>query len=233
MLAIERIVTRLFDANCYVIADEESGDALIVDPGVGAAMEVAQRVAARGWTPRAVLLTHGHPDHTWDAAAVAGDSLPVYLPAPDLEWLVDPLSRLRMSAALPVGAKWRAPVLVEEVPLQSWEPVPGVMLRMIPAPGHSAGSALFLLAGSRVGPDDPGAPLALSGDVIFAGSVGRTDLWGSDDQVMQQSLRTLVSALDPRTVLLPGHGEETIWEREIATNAYVRRAAGLGGSRRP
>ncbi len=216
---IELIPAALFGANCYVLWGEGEGQALVVDPGPGTAQQVKELLAQNGLEVGAVLLTHGHVDHVWDAKAVSGDSVPVFIPEGDLHWLTDPVGLLEMRAeALGLGP-WEAPALVEGLGSQTFTPVPGVTLRSVPAPGHSPGSSLFLIA-----VDPSQQPLALCGDVIFAGSVGRTDLPGGDEWVMRETLRTLADALDPRTALLPGHGEPTVWEQELASNPYVARA---------
>lgn len=216
---IEVLKAAIFDANCYVLWESEGQKALIVDPGPGTADQVESLLADKGLEVGAVLLTHGHVDHVWDAKRVSGDAVPVYIPQADAYWLSDPLGGLQMRAeALGLGP-WEAPSLVEGLTSQTFNPVPGLTLRLVPAPGHSPGSSLFLIA---VGADQQ--PLALSGDVIFAGSVGRTDLPGGDEWVMRETLRTLSDVLDPATVLLPGHGEPTRWKEELETNPYVARA---------
>ena len=228
MLQVKKIPAVLFGANCYVVWDDAqlSGKALVVDPGPGTASAVAQVLMSESLELGAVLLTHGHIDHVWDAAAVAdGDSgghidVPVLIPKPDLKMLDDPAGLLGFS---PEGfglPSWVYPSSVQPIAELSFCPVPGVSVRMVPAPGHSPGSAVFLLAGHE--PTDN--PLALSGDGVFGGSVGRTDLPGGDEQEMRESLRTLASVLNPATTLLPGHGESTTWGHELATNPYVIRA---------
>ncbi len=216
---IELIPAALFGANCYVLWDEGEGKALVVDPGPGTALQVQELLDKSGLELGAVLLTHGHVDHVWDAKAVSGDAVPVFIPEGDIHWLADPVGLLDMRAeALGLGP-WETPALVEGLGAQTFTPVPGVTLRSVPAPGHSPGSSIFLVA-----VDPSQQPLAFSGDVIFAGSVGRTDLPGGDEWVMRETLRTLADALDPKTVLLPGHGEPTVWEQELASNPYVSRA---------
>lgn len=216
---IEVLKAAIFDANCYVLWAGDGPGALIVDPGPGTAEQIESLLADRGLEVGAVLLTHGHVDHVWDAKQVSGDAVPVYIPEADAYWLSDPLGGLQMRAeALGLGA-WEAPAQVERLTSQTFSPVAGLTLRLVPAPGHSPGSSLFLIA---VGADQQ--PLALSGDVIFAGSVGRTDLPGGDEWVMRETLRTLSDVLDPATVLLPGHGEPTRWKEELETNPYVARA---------
>lgn len=219
MIHIEAIKASLFDANCYVVWSDESRAALVVDPGPGTADRVKDFCNARKVDPAAVLLTHGHADHIWEADAVAGEALPVFIPEPDAYWLDNPAALLGIDAEwlqLPV---WNKPTNIKRINSLDFEPVPGIPLRMIPAPGHSPGSAVFLIGMS------PGQnSMALSGDVVFAGSVGRTDLPGGDETEMRESLRTLAASLDPATRLLPGHGPLTIWADEQKNNAYVRRA---------
>ena len=237
MLQIRVVPAVLFGANCYVVWEdtEPSKKALVVDPGPGTAQGVQDVLGAEQLEVGAVLLTHGHIDHVWDAAQVAAleqvtsadaeaTVIPVLIPQPDLGFLQDPAGMLGFSPqgfGLPA---WEYPAGVVPIEDLSFGPVPGIMFRMIPAPGHSPGSAVFLMAGT--GGD--ATPLALSGDVVFAGSVGRTDLPGGDEEEMRESLRTLAGAMDPATTLLPGHGEATTWGHELATNPYVKRAVRRG-----
>lgn len=265
-MLVRRVVAPFLQANCYVVAPRREGVALVVDPGAGAAPGVARVLDELGLTVGAVLATHGHADHVWDAAAVAGDA-PVYVAAPDLYRMADPLGVRAPGEpdfAAMLADSWRRPADVRELPPAVLEGggaelLAGVAARAVPAPGHTEGSVVTLLgevtfaatgmpdvadareaaaAHGAVGdpragftaPDDDTtdderpALLALSGDVIFAGSVGRTDLSGGDPEVMTWSLRTLAASLDPATVLLPGHGPATWWGRELATNPWVREA---------
>lgn len=226
MLQIERIPTELFDANCYLIFVENAAEVLVVDPGVGSARTVKKRLADRGQTVGAVLLTHGHPDHVWESAQIAGEHVPVYVPGPDRWWLDNPVAPLGLERAVPPNNPWRAPARLLDCEVGAWEVLPELYIQMVPAPGHSEGSAIFLLGGDAKFPDlpDKTGPFALSADVIFAGSIGRTDLPGGDDAEMRQTLRTLAVSLDPQTLLLPGHGPATTWQQEMSENPFVKYA---------
>lgn len=232
-----------FAENCYILVPENSSKALIVDPGYGAKEPVQKLLAENSWEVGAVLLTHGHPDHIWDAAAVASDK-PVYIPAPDRYRLDQPFGTeesliSQMSKLLPA---WEKPnkiiALGDEHIASSFEIIPDLALRMLPAPGHSEGSALFFLESPKEYTGGASKQiqelieaektemnlLALCGDVIFSGSVGRTDLPGGDQQQMLHTLRTLQNCVDPATLLLPGHGEITTFGREKRTNPYLAQA---------
>jgi hydroxyacylglutathione hydrolase len=239
-----RTTTTVLEAHCYVVAPHDGAEALVVDPGAGAAPEVRRLLAEHGLRVGAVALTHGHADHVWDAAAVAGEA-PVYVAPTDAFRLDDPAAALgepltTMFTDL-AGDPWQRPQDVRPFPGEHLsgggaEMVPGVVVRAVPAPGHTAGSTILLLSGSPVTPDviPPGPDvhadatgrylIALCGDVIFAGSVGRTDLPGGDEREMISTLRTLAVSLPPSTVLLPGHGPSTVLARELATNPHVRAA---------
>lgn len=188
-----------------------------------------------------------------DAAA----SVPVYIPGPDHYRLEDPdattgIRANGMTFTDMAGTPWRRPSDSRVVPAEAFnraiELVPGVPIRAIAAPGHSEGSTLFFLDASLTDnallheaeavEDDPSVAeeehdylVALDGDVIFKGSVGRTDLPGGDQVQMWATLRFLASAVNPETVLLPGHGAATTMAHEHHANPYLAEAKIRGGDR--
>ena len=188
-----------------------------------------------------------------DAAA----SVPVYIPGPDHYRLEDPdattgIRANGMTFTDMAGTPWRRPSDSRVVPAEAFnraiELVPGVPIRAIAAPGHSEGSTLFFLDASLTDnallheaeavEDDPSVAeeehdylVALDGDVIFKGSVGRTDLPGGDQVQMWATLRFLASAVSPETVLLPGHGAATTMAHEHHANPYLAEAKVRGGDR--
>jgi len=188
-----------------------------------------------------------------DAAA----SVPVYIPGPDHYRLEDPdattgIRANGMTFTDMAGTPWRRPSDSRVVPAEAFnraiELVPGVPIRAIAAPGHSEGSTLFFLDASLTDnallheaeavEDDPSVAeeehdylVALDGDVIFKGSVGRTDLPGGDQVQMWATLRFLASAVNPETVLLPGHGAATTMAHEHHANPYLAEAKVRGGDR--
>ncbi|UNX53269.1 MBL fold metallo-hydrolase [Georgenia sp. TF02-10] len=233
----------VLETNCYVLAEAPGAAALVVDPGAGAAQALGEHLAAHDLRVGAVALTHGHADHVWDAAAVAGEA-PVYVGPGDRYRLADPAGALGAELgayfARAAGSPWQVPAQVSAYPAGCLTGggaplVPGVVVRAVPAPGHTEGSTVLLVRGALATPEllPAGAPtgpdgtslLGLCGDVLFAGSMGRTDLPGGDEAEMTATLTTLARALPPETVLLPGHGPATTLAAELATNPYLRRAA--------
>lgn len=226
------------EANTYILATEES--ALVVDPGAGSHAWIPNALASRGLKLAGVLLTHGHPDHVWDVAAIAG-SAPVYIPGPDMYRMDDPAAYLpldpRRDLALSrLGAQpWVKPEGLRELPAEAYsgafEIVPGLHIRALPTPGHTEGSAVFLLEGNPR-PDREGAmmstervePIMIAGDVLFNGGVGRTDLPGGDEQKMAASLRLLVQVIKPETYVFPGHGPSTTLFHEVRHNPFLHSA---------
>ncbi|MCS4484404.1 MBL fold metallo-hydrolase [Gleimia sp. 6138-11-ORH1] len=235
-MRIHSIVAEMFAENTFVITPPGSNQALIVDPGVGVTQKVNEYLTQNQLEAHAVLLTHGHPDHVWEAANF---NTRVWIPRPDLYRLKDPLTHLPLGIEFPTP--WQPPAEVCEIPSGTFQPVPKLNMLMIPAPGHTEGSAIFLFElpahtnlETNLESDwlaetfTATQPFALAGDVIFMQGVGRTDLPGGDETQMRHSLRTLANSIDPATILLPGHGYITQWGFEKVNNAYVKRAMRLG-----
>ncbi len=234
------IPSPFYAANGLVLVPSGAGTALVVDPSAGIQRLIREVLDCEGVSVGAVLLTHGHPDHVWDAAQVstwgeAGVRVPVYLPGPDMYRMDDPASFLPMAPPDFVG-EWVKPISLREMPAESIEITPGVCLRMVPAPGHTEGSAVFLghspldirVSNRSFFASEDSVPWALSADVVFKGSVGRTDMPGGDETQMRHSLRTISNAIDPTTVLIPGHGPATTLADEIRSNQYLIRARRIG-----
>ncbi|WP_435735828.1 MBL fold metallo-hydrolase [Cellulosimicrobium sp. PMB13] len=235
------VVAPVFGTNCAIVSSP-GGDCVVVDAGAGVADAVTAAVERRGLVPRAVLATHGHVDHTWDAARLCERfGVPLVLHAADAYRLADPFGTLerRPGASGPGGTgaavvsgplgealraagarpgDYRAPADVQTFEADAGEAralhLGELHLSAVGAPGHTEGSTLYLLGG-------PGSGLVLSGDVLFAGSVGRTDLPGGDGATMARTLRDVVGRLDPRWDVLPGHGPATTVARELATNPFL------------
>jgi glyoxylase-like metal-dependent hydrolase (beta-lactamase superfamily II) len=173
-----------------------------------------------------VLLTHGHLDHTFSVAPVCGArGITAYIHPADRELLADPAKGLSVDLASLFGGRlpYAEPEDVAELPDGGPIAVAGLELTVDHAPGHTLGSVLFRT------PDSDGQ-LCFSGDVLFAGSIGRTDLPGGDSAAMVASLRDKILTLPDETVVLPGHGPSTTIGRERRSNPFLR---GLGDEARP
>lgn len=226
----------LLGASCYVLADDE-GRCVVVDPGALVADGVLTAIREDGLTATGVLVTHGHVDHTWDAGRLAETlDVPVHVHVADLPRFADPFGTLgplgaeleRMAAS--AGQTWSPPRDLRpfggpdtpQGPDGADAPalldIGGLTLRALHAPGHTQGSTVFI-AGR--GPKGSPGSLALTGDVLFAGTIGRTDLPGGDDAAMSRTLARL-AALDPSTLLLPGHGPSSDLASELRSNPYLR-----------
>lgn len=216
----------LWQANCYLAATAAGKDCVIVDAGMEAADQVRATVTQYGLTPAAVLATHGHLDHVASAALLADEyGVPLWLHEADRFMLTDPVAG--------IGEDSRA--LVEELyPEPFHEPaelrlltdgaeleVAGLNFRASHAPGHSPGCTLLSVPYPG---HDQISQVVFSGDVLFAGAIGRTDLPGGDPEVMRQTLRGPVLDLPDDTALLPGHGPQSVMARERATNPYLQPA---------
>jgi glyoxylase-like metal-dependent hydrolase (beta-lactamase superfamily II) len=216
-----------FDTNCYVVAPGPGERCVVVDPGIGVVAQLDDVLAEYRLTPAAVLLTHGHLDHTFSVTPVCGArDVPAYIHPGDRELLADPAKGLSRDLTSLFGGslRWTEPDDVKELPDGGSVEIAGIQLRVDHAPGHTRGSVLFRLPGGSTvlnGRPLDGGQLCLSGDVLFAGSIGRTDLPGGDTAAMLASLRDKILPLADDTVVLPGHGPVTTIGRERASNPFL------------
>ncbi|HVL98475.1 MAG TPA: MBL fold metallo-hydrolase [Egibacteraceae bacterium] len=220
---IEGFALGMWQANCYIIGDVEEGGAVVVDPGQDGAPVVRERLAARQVRCEAILLTHGHIDHIWAVPELARElHVPVLLHTADRYLWEDPakafgdLPARALQAQL--GLDWQPPEgALEGLRDEQTLTFAGIRFLVRHTPGHTPGSSVFLV--SDTGEDDP---LLVSGDLVFAGSVGRTDFPRGSWQEEMDSIARVVLRLADRTVIVPGHGRETTVGAERAGNPFLR-----------
>ncbi|MBA3418289.1 MAG: MBL fold metallo-hydrolase [Geodermatophilaceae bacterium] len=210
----------VFATNCYVLAPGPGTECVVIDPGQDSEQPLQSMLAEHRLKPVAVVLTHGHLDHVWSVVPVCdGYDIPAYIHPDDRAMLADPLSwHGEAIAAMIRGLTFSEPAEVVELTDGLELTLAGVTLTVRKAPGHTRGSVVFEL-------DHPEAPVLLSGDLLFAGSIGRTDLPGGSYEQILDSLARVCSGLADETVVLSGHGPQTTIGRERATNPYLREAA--------
>jgi len=215
-----------FGTNCYVVAAAAGEECLVVDPGIGVVDGLASVLARHGLRPAAVLLTHGHLDHVYSVTPVCGaHGVAATVHGDDRYRLKDPLSMVEpallgmLEEAFGTAARWAEPDDVVTVADGDTLDLAGLSVQVLHAPGHTEGSVMFLLPGAPDGV--PAASTVLSGDVLFAGSIGRTDLPGGDAAAMTRSLREKVLPLPDDAHVLPGHGPATSIGRERLTNPFL------------
>jgi len=203
-----------FAANCYVVAPGPGEECVIIDPGQDAEAGIAEIVATHRLKPVAVVLTHGHIDHVWSVVPVCGaQGIPAYIHPSDRALLSDPARGLPPQAGrqLLQGLTFTEPDDVAELADQMTVRLAGVELMVDHAPGHTRGSVTF-----RV-PEG----VMFSGDLLFAGSIGRTDLPGGDYQAILDSLARVCLTLPDDVQVLPGHGPQTTIGAERASNPFL------------
>lgn len=207
--------------NCYVVATGPGSECVIIDPGKEAAAGVDAVVREHKLKPVSVLVTHGHVDHMWCVAPVAGTyDATAYIHPKDRHLLANPMAGMSAdTTAMLLGGKYEfaEPDRVEEIEDGRSLELAGLEFLVDHTPGHTEGSVTF-----RTPYDDQDiAELLFSGDLLFQGSIGRTDLPGGDHGAMLRSLREKVLPLRDNIVVLPGHGDQTSIGQERATNPYL------------
>jgi hydroxyacylglutathione hydrolase len=205
-----------FAANCYLVAPAPGEECVIIDPGQDAERGIEELLERFRLKPIAVLLTHGHVDHMWSVAPVCGaKDVPAYIHPDDREMLSDPAKGMSLMAKQQFlgGMTFAEPDDVKELSDGELISLAGLDIRVGHVPGHTPGSVTY-----RSGAED--LDLLFTGDLLFAGSIGRTDLPGGDHQQILRSLaRTLT--LPDETTVLPGHGPQTTIGDERHTNPFL------------
>ena len=220
-----------FATNCYVLAPAAGEECLVVDPGIGIEDQLAEVLRQHRLRPAAVLLTHGHLDHVSSVTPVCGAAgVAAYIHGEDHYRLHDPLASLdpallaMLQQQFGPAATWKEPSDVVDLAGGQRLSLAGIDVDVLHAPGHTEGSVMFGVADVPDGtPAEAGVrSTMLSGDVLFAGSIGRTDLPGGSGEAMTRSLREVVLPLPDDTLVLPGHGPATTIARERTTNPYLQ-----------
>ena len=205
----------MFATNCWILAAEKGSECIIVDPGMpDISAEIEMIIEEEGLKPVAVLLTHGHLDHTFSVIPLAdGYGIPAFIHSEDRKALLHPEQLLSKEFASSLAdQKWSEPNEVQELKNnQKFEAV-GLDITAIHAPGHTAGSLMFTVNDE----------VLISGDVLFAGSVGRTDQPTGSSEAMARTLKTKVLPLGDHLRVLPGHGPDTTIKYERRTNLYLK-----------
>jgi hydroxyacylglutathione hydrolase len=204
-VVVEQLELGPIGTNCYVVrGDRSAPDAVVVDPS-GDATEIRLRLARLGARCVAILVTHGHWDHLVGVADLAeGTGSPVHMAAAERSLLEDPYA----VATPPVAIRPYSP----DVDLEGGEQLElaGLQFDVVSVPGHSPGHVAYATDGAL-----------FSGDVLFAGSVGRTDIPGADWEVLMSSIRLVVETFPPETLVYPGHGPVTSLGDELARNPFL------------
>jgi glyoxylase-like metal-dependent hydrolase (beta-lactamase superfamily II) len=207
--------------NCYVVATGAGEECVVVDPGMDAAPGVAEVVREHRLRPAAVLVTHGHIDHMFSVAPVAGAyDATAYIHPDDRHLLTDPFAGMSPeSASMLLGSDHRfaEPDDVRELADDTVVELAGIAFTVDHTPGHTAGSVTFRAPYQGEGVSQ----VMFAGDLLFAGSIGRTDLPGGDHPTMLRSLRSKVLTLPDDIAVLPGHGAQTSIGRERASNPFL------------
>ncbi|WP_370893272.1 MBL fold metallo-hydrolase [Janibacter sp. GXQ6167] len=219
-----------FATNCYVLADGPGEECVIVDPGIGIEPTLREVLTEHRLKPAAVLLTHGHLDHVYSVTPVCGGELGAYIHHDDRYRLADPISTLdpaliaMFEQQFGTAASWREPDDIVEVTDRERLTLAGLDFEVLHAPGHTEGSVMFATDRVPTGVSDQVEVdrTLISGDVLFAGSIGRTDLPGGSHEAMQRSLRDVVLPQPDSALVLTGHGPATTIGRERFTNPYLQ-----------
>jgi glyoxylase-like metal-dependent hydrolase (beta-lactamase superfamily II) len=205
-LVLEHLLVGPLQSNCFIIGDEESGEAVIIDPG-GDGDLILNTANRRPWKVKAILNTHAHFDHIAANAVVRkGTGAPLMAPRADTPFMEQAHVSARIYG-LEVDASPPPDRLLEDGDTID---LGDEKIAVISTPGHTPGGATFV---TSIG--------IFPGDALFAGSIGRTDLPGGDYDTLINSIKTRILSLDDETPVYPGHGPATTVGRERADNPFL------------
>jgi hydroxyacylglutathione hydrolase len=219
---IQGFPAQVAGTNCFVVAPGPGEQCLIIDPGVGVGDTLDELIAEHRLHPVAVVLTHGHLDHTFSVLPVCqARDVPAFIHSDDRSALADPWTGMGLPVGAPVfgveGLTFAEPDDVRTMSDNQRIDIAGLSFTVRHAPRHTPGSAVFSFDG-----DATQERVLFSGDVLFAGSIGRCDLPGGSMQQMTNSLREVILPMDDDIIVLPGHGQQTTIGRERLSNPFLQ-----------
>ena len=219
---IENVVAPYFETNCWILASAANNECIVVDPGIAEPNlipPIKRVLSQKNLKPVAVLLTHGHLDHTFSVTPLAdGYDIPALIHKDDKGALTNPYQVIskggpteQLLNALGVN-KFIEPKKVQILNGEEKIKIAGISLKVVHAPGHTAGSVIFEVDESYL----------ISGDVLFAGAIGRTDMPSGSAEEMKKTLKNKILPLQDELIVLPGHGPQTTIARERKKNPYLQ-----------
>ena len=221
-MLIDRVIAPYFETNCWILAPGSGQECIIVDPGMARpnlVNEIEQKVSDFKLKPVAVFITHGHLDHTFSVLPLTKQiPMRTFVTGADRFLLTDPMGALDRGGVSEqflsaFGAeKFKEPDEIVELEDFSTFEVAGMQITSIFAPGHTKGSVIFTVDNQQL----------ISGDVLFAGSIGRTDLPTGSATQMRKTLRDRILTLPDGLNVLPGHGGQTTIGIERVRNPYLQ-----------
>jgi glyoxylase-like metal-dependent hydrolase (beta-lactamase superfamily II) len=217
---VESIAARLLATNSWIVAPAPGEPGVIVDAGGGLDDRLERALAEHRVTPAAVLITHGHFDHTMSAAELGRTyDVPVYLHTADVWQLDQPWRGVGQpeDVAIPALTTDRPARPDHLIELSGGEDLElgGLIVSVTSVPGHTPGSVVYSVSAD-------GRRVMFTGDFLFAGSIGRMDLPGGDEAAMVESLRASVLTAAPDAAVAPGHGPDSTIAAELASNPFLR-----------
>ena len=221
-MLIDRVIAPYFETNCWILALGTGQECIIVDPGMAKpnlVKEIEEKISNLNLKPVAVLITHGHLDHTFSVLPLTKQvPMRTFITGADRFLLTDPMGALDRGGVSEQFLKafgmekFKEPDEVVELEDFLTFEVAGMQLTSIFAPGHTKGSVIFTVDDQQL----------ISGDVLFAGSIGRTDLPTGSANEMRKTLRDRILTLPDGLNVLPGHGGQTTIGTERVRNPYLQ-----------
>ena len=230
-MLVESVAAPFYGTNCWILASGKNEECVIVDPGIAIpdlTNEIYEVIEKFKLKPVATLLTHGHLDHTFSVLPLANsvetgeaaNKFVTYIHSADRELLIHPERALSSESAqlLSILASetgrdtFQEPENVMEVRSNELLSIAGMSIKVVHAPGHTRGSIIFMV----------NEDIAVTGDVLFAGSIGRTDLPTGSTSDMTKTLQEKILTLSDSVRVLPGHGPETTIAQERKSNPYLK-----------